>query len=289
MPPTLAAPLLVFSLGSLLFVPQIPTGPGVGPNRTPDRQTTHESSTSVKEYYGPPEPVDLRTLASGVLVRRTVITKGRVGFLDPSNVYFVLEEEGGRVLLMMVPGMAEAALQLMGRRVEVVGYSRELVANQGTCRPGVVQSLCDDSLLPPKPDLTTGREHWPRVSVTSWSISDITGLQRKTDTADDFGAFRGGAMGDKVTLRGQFGGANLEGLLKTSSPEPGAWVLRSGDEAVWVVGKPPRGSGWRFDPNYRGDLGKWVEVEGRIAQCGAETCLKASRVILRPAAPKTDP
>jgi hypothetical protein len=52
------------------------------------------------------------------------------------------------------------------------------------------------------------------------------------------------------------------------------------DTAVWVMGKPPRGKGWSLDSSYRGDLGRWLEVEGTLARCGAETCVRARRVVL---------
>jgi hypothetical protein len=51
------------------------------------------------------------------------------------------------------------------------------------------------------------------------------------------------------------------------------------------VGKEPKGKGWSFDPAYRGDMGKWLEVQGRLAACGTMPCLRASRLTLtaRPA------
>ena len=98
-----------------------------------------------------------------------------------------------------------------------------------------------------------------------------------------------GSPGEKVRLRGRFGGANLEGVLASPPPEPGAWILRSDDGAVWVLGKPPRGTGWHFDVRYRGDLGKWLEVEGVLARCGAETCVRARRVVLAAAPAEPEP
>jgi hypothetical protein len=122
--------------------------------------------------------------------------------------------------------------------------------------------------------------------VTVWSISDITGLQHGAEAADLTSALDA-PVGEKVSVRGQFGGANLDKDLPTAAPESRAWVLRSGDQAVWVIGKEPRGKGWSFDPSYRGDLGRWLVVEGRMAPCGAARCLRASRVTLA-GAPKAD-
>ncbi len=270
-----AAPTLAFVLALAAQVPHAP------PTLTPSGRS--RDSARVERVYGTPEPVDVWTLTRGSYHRHTVITKGRVGPLDLQGGYFELSEENGRVALFGVPEIQEELHQFLGKRVEVVGLARDLVESQGTCRfrgnMNAPQSLCDDPELPPTPDLTPDRRAWPRVSITIWSIVDITPLGGAL--ADiEFATALGGSPGEKVRLRGRFGGANLEGVLTSRPPEPGAWVLRSDDGAVWVIGKPPRGKGWHFDPTYRGDLGKWLEIEGVLARCGAETCVRARRVLL---------
>jgi hypothetical protein len=49
-----------------------------------------------------------------------------------------------------------------------------------------------------------------------------------------------------------------------------------------VIGKEPKGKGWRLDPTYAADTSRWVEVVGRIEPCGATRCLKAKSVNLAP-------
>jgi hypothetical protein len=278
-----AAPMAAFVLALAAQVPQPP------PSLPPSGRS--RDSTRVERVYGTPEPVDVWSLESGKFHRHTVITKGRVGHLDTLGRYFVLAEENGRVVLFAIPEIREELSQFLGKRVEVIGLARDLVESQGTClfrMQRVPQSICDDPELPPTPDLTPDRSAWPRVSITVWSITDVTPLDGKLQQ-DDFATALGGSPGEKVRLRGRFGGANLEGVLKSPPPEPGAWILRGDDGAVWVVGKPPRGPGWHFDVRYRGDLGKWLEVEGVLARCGAETCVRARRVFLAAAPAEPEP
>lgn len=255
---------------------QVPHAP---PSLPPSGRS--RGSARVERVYGVPEPVDVWSLSYGKYHRHTVITKGRVGPLDPRGRYFELAEENGRVVLFGVQEINPTLSGFVGKRVEVVGLARDLIAAQGMClfrMQQVPQSVCDDPELPPTPDLTPDRGSWPQVSITIWSITDVTPLEAKRGD-DGFATALGGSPGERVRLRGRFGGANLETVLASRAPEPGAWILRSDDGAVWVVGKPPRGAGWHFDPNYRGDLGKWLEVEGTLARCGTETCVRASRVL----------
>jgi hypothetical protein len=143
----------------------------------------------------------------------------------------------------------------------------------------VPQSLCDDPELPPTPDLTPDRGSWAPVSITAWSIEEATRFDGE-EAEKDFATALGGSAGEKVRLRGRFGGANLNGMMSSRAPEANAWILHSDGGAVWIVGKPPRGSGWSLDPGYRGDLGKWLDVEGTLFRCGTETCVRARRVQL---------
>jgi hypothetical protein len=233
-------------------------------------------------WYGTPEATELFTLATGTRSGYAAATKGHLSPLD-GREFFELSDGGARVLVVVVPELREGVRRLSGRRVEVVGYVRQLEQRQGVCEyemRTVPVSVCDDPLLPPKPDLA-GRTGWPPMSITIWSIGDITPLGGgQRGVADSSALFA--APGERVVVVGRFGGANLERTLHTAAPTPQAWVLQVGGEAIWVVDKPPRGDGWRFDRDYEGDVGKWLEVEGRIARCGTTPCLKARRVSLAP-------
>jgi hypothetical protein len=262
---------------ALVLAAQVPHAPSPLPLSGRARD-----SARVERVYGVPEPMDLGTLSAGKFHRHAVSTKGRLGMLDPRNRYFELAEENARVVLFGVPEIDSVLSRFLGKRVEVVGLVRDLVASQGMClfrMQRVPQSICDDPELPPTPDLTVDRISWPRVSIAAWSIVDVSPLDVK-GAEDGFATTLGGSPGAKVRLRGRFGGANLESVLASGAPEPDAWVLRNDDGAVWVVGKPPRGKGWSLDRAYRGDLGKWLEVEGTLARCGGQTCVRARRVFL---------
>ena len=264
-------------LAILLFQVRIPTE-GVNP----------------EQIYGPAEPAEVGDLVAGAFARRPVVTRGVLGILEPGR-YFTLQDGAARVTVIPMPGFGESLGPLVGTRVEVKGYVRKLVENQGTCRfrgdMNAPQSVCEDPELPPKPDLDTldRRLRWPPTSITIWSIADAPQRAGKGSAKAEPGSLFS-APGERVELRGQFGGANLGQALSSAAPDADAWVLIVEETAIWVVGKAPRGSGFRLDPGYRGDLGKWLEVEGRMAVCRGTPCLKASRIKLSaPAASEEDP
>jgi hypothetical protein len=260
------------------------------PSPTLPLSGVRHGSTRVERIYGEPEPIDLWTLSAGRFHRHTVITKGRVRQLDARGEYFEISEDNGRAVLFGVPEIERSLSGFVGKRVEVIGLVRDLVAAQGMClsrAQRVPQSLCDDPELPPTPDLTLDRGSWPPVSITAWSIQDVTPLDAK-EAQRDFATTLGGNPGEKVKIVGRFGGANLDAAAVTAAPAAGAWVLRGDDGAVWILGKAPRGEGWSLDPAYRGDLGRWLEVEGTLIRCGSAVCLRARRVLLS-VVPRTAP
>jgi hypothetical protein len=69
--------------------------------------------------------------------------------------------------------------------------------------------------------------------------------------------------GQRVTLVGQFRGHNLFGdLPEAPISNKWAYVIRSADAAVWVMGLEPKGKTFNFDVNKRIDSGRWVKVAG---------------------------
>ncbi|MDA1095391.1 MAG: Ig-like domain-containing protein [Acidobacteria bacterium] len=68
-----------------------------------------------------------------------------------------------------------------------------------------------------------------------------------------------------VTVIGRFRGRNLYGdLPEAPGSSPHDFVLQSGNAAVWVVGKEPRGRGFKLDVMARVDTGRWLEVTGLV-------------------------
>lgn len=68
---------------------------------------------------------------------------------------------------------------------------------------------------------------------------------------------------EEVTLVGRFRGRNLYGDLP-QAPRLSRWdfVLQSGDAAVWITGREPKGDGFRLSLTARADTGRWLEVRG---------------------------
>jgi hypothetical protein len=99
----------------------------------------------------------------------------------------------------------------------------------------------------------------------------ITDLTRKPGRYD----------GQLVHIAGAFRGRNLFGDLPARS-ERGSndWVLMDQDNAVWVTGRKPRGSGWALDVSLKVDSGKWIDVIGRPETKGGVIYMHAEQVSL---------
>jgi hypothetical protein len=68
-----------------------------------------------------------------------------------------------------------------------------------------------------------------------------------------------------VTVIGRFRGRNLYGdLPEAPGSSPHDFVLQSGNAAIWVVDKEPRGRGFKLDVMARVDTGRWLEVTGLV-------------------------
>lgn len=240
-----------------------------------------------------PLSVPLDEVSAGLRTRQTVRTRGTLDLLELGDPgYFVLRDGVARVVAIPMPEVGHALRSLLGRRVEVSGYVRQLELDQGVCqfrRQLVPQSICDDPELPAKPDLDrTGRAGWPTISITVWSGSDITPFD-KPDVPDQLGDILGSAGKETITAVGRFCGASLCGDLNEPAPSPGAWVLADGGTAIWVVGRPPKGKGFSLDPTYKGDTRHWLEVKGRVGRCGAVRCLRAESVALAASPEEEEP
>jgi hypothetical protein len=214
--------------------------------------------------------------------RRTVRTQG---FFEPgydTGQYFLSDEHEKLLLLPVVPGDART---LLGRRVEVRGVVRQIRPKEYV--RGVDLDLIEDPELPVMPGPSI---QLPRVTLSYFSMFDMT------ETARRGGDARGGvlqsllddpaARRNRVRVVGQFRGANLfADLPDLKDRERTAFVLKEGGTAIWVIGKPASGKGFRLDPQLKGDTRFWLEVEGRLEPCAEQTCLKAGSVQLakRPA------
>jgi len=95
---------------------------------------------------------------------------------------------------------------------------------------------------------------------------------------------------ETITVIGQFRGSNLFGDLDAATAPKDAWVLKEGEHAVWVVGKPPKGRGFSLDPGSKSDTRKWLEVTGKLERIGDVLMIRARQVALiaRPAPAETE-
>jgi hypothetical protein len=235
--------------------------------------------------YGPPRVIELDALSimPESYQRTHVIVDGDISETGV-KAQWVLHQGGASILL--IPGKefdSGRLLEAAGRRVEIRGIVRMIRPKQYVGRPPVDLDLVEDPLLPVLPPPSV---ELPRVSITVLAIRDKEGPER----------VRPDEMGGGVVLRileepaaylnkntriiGQFRGRNLFGDLPANSKRGKEdWVLKEGDTAIWVTGRPPKGEGWKLDLDYKGDSKTWLEVEGKAEVVNGVVYLKASRVL----------
>lgn len=89
--------------------------------------------------------------------------------------------------------------------------------------------------------------------------------------------------GQNITIVGQFRGRNLFGdLPEAPAQNRYSFVLRSSDAALWVMGVPPKGKSFNFDPGKRLDAGRWVKVMGTVRTAKGLTWLDGTTIELAP-------
>lgn len=83
--------------------------------------------------------------------------------------------------------------------------------------------------------------------------------------------------GERVTVVGQFRGRNLFADLPDAPPgaDRTAFVLRSADAALWVVGLRPKVRSGPLDPMRRMDSGRWLSVTGTVRSARGMAVLDA--------------
>lgn len=251
------------------------------PGSNPPGQAARPSDAN----YGPPRVVELEAihLMPESYQRSHVITEGEISSLALDR-YWTLRQGG--VTLLVIPGREFDVSQfgrMVGKRTEVRGIIRVLRQKQYVGNPPTDLDLLEDPILPPLP--APGAE-LPRTSITVFALRD------RTTPEDSSPQEIGGGIGRQILdapsaysgkttkILGQFRGRNLFGDLPANSARGKQdWVLKDGDTAIWVMGKAPRGDGWKLDLDYKGDSKTWLEVEGKPEVVNGVVYLKASRVI----------
>lgn len=239
--------------------------------------------------YGSSQTVELCDITSRgrSLEKKNVRTTGRFDMFEP-NRYWVLRGECEPVLIIAMPYMASSSdlNTLMGKEVELGGIVREIPYQQGS-NPGCgLDSQCNDPQLPPLPSKQDNFS-LPNYSITMFSISDISPLDRKKReesqrfTLEHLVKNPGSKDGATVRVVGKFRGHNLYGDLPAKSQRRSSdWVIKDDLFAVWITGKKPKGGGFDLDAGLKRDTNKWIEVVGRPKTLNGVTYIEAQQLLL---------
>jgi Bacterial Ig-like domain len=217
--------------------------------------------------YGQPVDVAIDDLVqeSTAYVNRAVRTHGRLelGFDSTQRAYLL---RGLLYQIRIVPvrevqtEWEQAALQMMGRDVEITGVFLETGQVQGSNPAFGVQFW--NFTGPPEKE-PTGEIKAPEVS-----LEKLVSNPGKRD-------------GQMIRVVGKFRGRNLYGDLPVRTQRTTAdWVIKDDLYAIWVTGKKPKGAGWELDSGLKRDTGKWVEVIGKPETVRGVTYIKAVRIQL---------
>ena len=217
--------------------------------------------------YGQPVDVAVDDLVqeSTSYLNRAVRTHGRLelGFDSTQRAYLL---RGLLYQVRIVPvrevqtEWEQAALQMMGRDVEITGVFLETGQVQGGNPAFGVQFW--NFTGPPEKE-PTGEIKAPEVS-----LEKLVSNPGKRD-------------GQMIRVVGKFRGRNLYGDLPIRTQRTTAdWVIKDDLYAIWVTGKKPKGAGWELDSGLKRDTGKWVEVIGKPETVRGVTYVKAVRIQL---------
>ena len=240
-------------------------------------------------YYGAAERVDVEEIARDPTQydHRAVRVRGiLIPDQQPYSIVQGLAAGSGQLLGIPVDELTGEMSSVAGREVELVGLVRRLPQNQSTerCPLPAPESKCADPLLPALPNQRAG---WPQASLTFWKLTDLSDPRGSAGGApgrvslESLLSEPGAYDGQKVTLVGQFRGHNLFGDLPAKTERgPLDWVLKAAADAVWIVGKSPKGSGFELDPKLPSDAGRWLEVVGKPETVGGVTYVRAQKISL---------
>jgi hypothetical protein len=217
--------------------------------------------------YGTPVDVAVDDLVqeSTAYLNRAVRTHGRLelGFDSTQRAYLL---RGLLYQIRIVPvrevqtEWEQAALQMMGRDVEITGVFLETGQAQGGSPAFGVQFW--NFTGPPEKE-PTGAIKAPEVS-----LEKLVGNPGKRD-------------GQMIRVVGKFRGRNLYGDLPVRTQRTTAdWVIKDDLYAIWITGRKPKGAGWELDSGLKRDTGKWIEVIGKPETVHGVTYIKAVRIQL---------
>lgn len=245
------------------------------------------SRTVVSNAEDDETEVELATLAAdiGLYDHKRVRTRGVLELVvsrsssikDPIE-YYELRSRHTNAALLFIPGyglLRDDLKQVLGSELSVRGIVRMLRARG--------ESIAD-AQSPELPPLPAQAPDLPRVSITVLTLS-MSGKPRESIDGQNFAkqvlADPSKFAGKPIRILGQFRGNNLFGdLPEETRRKPGDWVVKDGENAIWVTDRPPKGKGFALDPDYKGDSSRWLEVEGKPEVVNGVLYLRASKVML---------
>lgn len=244
-------------------------------------------SRPVGTMYPNPVAVPLSSIAlmGEAYQDQHVRTRGSLDLLE-LNRYHLLREAGTQVLILAIPELVSEMDRLVGREIEVRGVVRRLRKKEYVGPDRIDLDLLEHPDLPVLPAPGPGL---PPFSLTVLAFLEKDDRARGRPGA---GQVRGAAamlledppppgQRRRGVVVGQFRGRNLfSDLPRESRRRPTDWVLKDGDTALWVTGRPPRGEGFALDPDYMPDTARWLEVSGTAEVVGGVLYLRASKVVL---------
>jgi hypothetical protein len=225
-----------------------------------------------KARHGTPVRVELSELLLDCTFygERAIRTRGIRDSESLGSAYRLREPTGGGVRLIPEPNVRDRfnadARNWFGKEVHVTGLagridtskSSEAIAEMTPCFIRFWSYLG-----PPERQVKGGPLKAEEVT--------LEGLVSKPGKLD----------GKYVRVVGTFRGRNLFGDLPVGSErESSDWVIADDSFAVWVTGKPPKGSGWELNASLKSDTNQWIEVVGRPETAGGVTYIRALQVAL---------
>jgi len=224
-------------------------------------RTALPSVAVYEALHGRPTEVGIAEIVAtpGAFEGRAVRVRGVAASL-PRGRGLELTDGDARLRAVPQPELAAlvraAAREWSGQEVEVAGVVRG--------GPGSVDG--------PTPEVGFWEYQGPDRAATPADDA-------RTVTIRDLAERPAELAGQTVRLVGKFRGRNLFHDLKEPGPG-GAWVVKSGRHAAWIVGHRPEGRGFRLDPFLVRDTTRWVEVVGQVETRDGVTFLRAKAVAL---------
>jgi hypothetical protein len=213
--------------------------------------------------HGRPVAIGIAELIDdpGPLEGRAVRVRGIAGSA-PRNHGIELADGDARLAVVPQPELAAlvgaAAREWQGKEVEVAGVLRRVPGSAD----GPTHEVAFWEYLGPDQATT------PEAEARPVALRDL--VEQPTRFA-----------GQLVRVVGKFRGHNLTHDLPEPGPR-GGWVIKSGRQAVWVVGRGPSGRGFSLNPRFERDTTHWLEVVGRVESKDGLSVLRASAVNLSP-------